>query len=481
VSAVRFREQVSDNGRWREGDAVVTLPARSVFVAAGTTPNVTYEREYPGTFQMDEKRRFFKPHVAEPSADGRFTLVPASEGFFTSYGRDGRYVTYYGDNHPKYAGNVVKAMASARDGYPHVVRLFPEAAREAPAGDVAARASEWQSLTAALDHDFLARVERVVRLTPTIVEVIVKAPAAARHFQPGQFYRLQNFETTAPVLGSSPDGPRMLMEGLALTGAWVDKEQGLLSMIALEMGVSSRQCAYLKPGEPVLVMGPTGAPTEIPRGENVLLAGGGLGNAVLFSIAKALRAKDNKVLYFAGYKKGEDLFKREEVEAATDQVIWTTDTGAEIPPSRSQDAHFRGNIVQAMIAYAKGELGKALVPLDTVDRIIAIGSDRMMAAIKLARLTTLEPYLKEDHVAIASINSPMQCMMKEVCAQCLQRHVDPKTGKETIIFTCFNQDQHMDRVDFPNLSARLRQNTVKEKLASLWFDKLMAERPLPCV
>ena len=132
-----------------------------------------------------------------------------------------------------------------------------------------------------------------------------------------------------------------------------------------------------------------------------------------------------------------------------------------------------------MLAYAKGELGTALVPLNTVDRIIAIGSDRMMAAVKLARLTALEPYLKEDHVAIASINSPMQCMMKEVCAQCLQRHVDPKTGKETIIFSCFNQDQQMDRVDFPNLSARLRQNTVKEKLASLWFEKLMAEKPLP--
>ena len=41
-------------------------------------------------------------------------------------------------------------------------------------------------------------VERVVRLTPTIVEVIVRAPAAARHFHPGQFYRLQNFERLSP-------------------------------------------------------------------------------------------------------------------------------------------------------------------------------------------------------------------------------------------------------------------------------------------
>ena len=71
----------------------------------------------------------------------------------------------------------------------------------------------------------------------------------------------------------------------------------------------------------------------------------------------------------------------------------------------------------------------------------------------------------------------MQCMMTGVCAQCLERHVDPKTGKETIIFKCLNRDQHMDRVDFPNLSARLRQNTVKEQFAAMWFGNLMADRP----
>lgn len=478
VSAVRFREQVHENGRWRDGEGVVTMPARAVFVAAGTTPNVTYEREYPGTFALDDRRRFFKPHVARRTEPGRFELEPAAEGFFTSHARDGRFVTYYGDNHPRYAGNVVKAMASARDGYPEIVKLFQDSPLSTTVGE---RIADWDRLAAAFDADFLARVERVDRLTPSIVEVVVRAPAAARRFEPGQFYRLQNFETRSPVLGAAPDGPRMLMEGLALTGAWVDKAQGLLSMIALEMGVSSRLCAYLQPGDPVVVMGPTGAPTEIPAGERVLLAGGGLGNAVLFSIAKALKANGNAVLYFAGYKKGEDLFKREEVEAGTDQVIWTTDAGAAIEPHRPQDAHFRGNIVQAMLAYARGDLGDTLVPLPSIDRLIVIGSDRMMSAVKAARLTVLEPYLKDNHIAIASINSPMQCMMKEVCAQCLQRHVDPKTGEETIIFTCFNQDQHMDRVDFPNLSARLRQNTVKEKLSSLWLDRLLAERPLPHV
>jgi NAD(P)H-flavin reductase len=235
----------------------------------------------------------------------------------------------------------------------------------------------------------------------------------------------------------------------------------------------------LKEGEEVLVMGPTGSPTEIPENENVLLAGGGLGNAVLFSIARALKAKNNKVIYFAGYKNGDDLFKREEIEAATDQVIWATDWGTEIAPQRPQDAHFRGNIVQAMIAYAEGRVDSGMFDLENIDRIIAIGSDRMMNAVREARHTTLKPYLNENHVAIGSINSPMQCMMKEVCAQCLQRHVNPHTGEEFFVFSCFNQDQHLDFVDFKNLNERLRANSVQEKLTNLWLDRAFKAQGQP--
>jgi NADPH-dependent glutamate synthase beta subunit-like oxidoreductase/NAD(P)H-flavin reductase len=452
----------------QDGRSVLTLPARTCLVAAGTSPNITCENEAPGTFQLDARKKFFQPHsIVE--RDGGFALVPDTQGFFTSHETDGKFVTYYGDNHPRYAGNVVKAMASAKHGFPQVARLFAgELAALDPRGQ-ADRDAAWRTLVAHLDEELLARVVEVVRLTPTIIEVIVKSPAAARHFHPGQFYRLQNFESTARRVGEVP----LLMEGIALTGAWVDKERGLLSLIALELGVSSRLVAQLRVGEPVIVMGPTGAPTEIPDNQNVLLLGGGLGNAVLFSIAKGMRQHGNRVIYFAGYKKGEDLFKRGDIEAGTDQVIWSTDMGAPIAPGRPQDRHFRGNIVQAMIAYQNGELGERLVPLDTVDRIIAIGSDRMMAAVKAARRGVLAPHLKPEHVGIASINSPMQCMMKEVCAQCLQKHVDPKTGKESIIFSCFNQDQDIDVVDFPNLAARLRQNTVQEKLSGMWFDHLL--------
>jgi len=101
-----------------------------------------------------------------------------------------------------------------------------------------------------------------------------------------------------------------------------------------------------------------------------------------------------------------------------------------------------------------------------------------MAAVKGARYGVLAPFLKRQHVAIASINSPMQCMMKEVCAQCLQKHIDPETGQETIIFSCFNQDQLMDRVDFFNLNARLRQNTVQEKLTNQWLEQVLRQAGL---
>ena len=161
----------------------------------------------------------------------------------------------------------------------------------------------------------------------------MRAPAAARHFEPGQFFRLQSYEALTPVISTGDHRTRLLMEGLALTGAWVDKPAGLLSLIVLEMGGSSRLVARLRPGEPVVVMGPTGTPTETPAGESVVLVGGGLGNAVLFSIGKALRAQGSRVLYFAAYRKREDIYKVEEIDAASDQVVWSVDSGP-LPPAR---------------------------------------------------------------------------------------------------------------------------------------------------
>ncbi len=470
VKALKFK---------RSDGQEVTLPARAVCYAAGTTPNTVCEREAPGTFPLDADGRFFQKNQLVADGDGwkLETVHEASrEAFFMSYESNGRFVSFYGDNHPDFAGNVVKAMASAKHGVRQVNRLF---AKEIARAETEGTSLEnFDRLTQRLDDALIPRVVEVRRLTPKIVEVIVKAPYAAKRFKPGQFYRLQNYETRAPMV----DGVRLTLEGIALTGAWVDVERDLLSMIVLEMGVSSRLCAVLQPGEPVVVMGPTGTPSETPGGETVLLAGGGLGNAVLFSIGKALRDRGSRVIYFAGYRRNDDVFLQEAIEEATDQIVWSVDAGDPIPARRPNDFSFVGNIVQSILAYAKGDFpGQHTFPLSEVDRIIAIGSDRMMAAVSEARHTVLQPYLKANHVGIASINSMMQCMMKEVCGQCLQQHVDPVTKKPTeVVFSCFNQDQEMDCVDFGNLRQRLKTNSVPEKLTSRYLDLLLAmERITP--
>ena len=166
-----------------------------------------------------------------------------------------------------------------------------------------------------------------------------------------------------------------------MTGAWVDKAQGLVSVIVLEMGGSSDLCALLKPGEPVILMGPTGHPTETPAGETVLLAGGGLGNAVLFSIGRAFRAAGSKRALFrrlqasAGpLQGGRDRGRRRHRGLGLGR-------GAGLPADRPQDRGFVGNMVEAMLAYAEGRLGPVTIPLGKIDRIIAIGSDGMMAAV----------------------------------------------------------------------------------------------------
>jgi len=461
AQAVRFRRQaVNAAGEWSDqGES--RLPARTVFIAAGTQPNTVLAREDRQHFSLDGKYFQACDEAGQPVRPAYSSSKPPRPDVLLSRQASGRFVSFFGDLHPSYFGNVVKAMGSAKQGYPVVSRVLARAepcSREAPA-------EFFSRLRGAL----IATVRSVQRLAPNIVEVIVHAPLAARHFQPGQFYRLQNFERTAPRV----DSTRMQMEGLALTGAWVDRAEGLVSTIALEMGGSADLCAMLQPGERVILMGPTGTPTEIEPGETVVLVGGGLGNAVLFSIGQALRDKGSHVVYFAGYKKIQDRYKVEEIERAADQVIWCCDEAPGFRPGRPGDLSFVGNIVQALLAYGGGALGPARLPLREADRLIVIGSDAMMAAVAAARQGPLSPYLKPGHRAVASINSPMQCMMKEICAQCLQAQRDPATGKVSYVFSCFNQDQPLERVDFPALAERLRQNSLQEKLTAAWIRHCM--------
>ncbi len=232
-----------------------TLPARTILVAAGTQPNTVLAREDATHAFIDGKYFRALDEAGEPATPER-VCKPDDVRVLMYKHADGRFMSFFGDLHPSFAGNVVKAMGGAKQGYPVLTRTMAEA-RRAGAGSAA-------DILAEANRDWRARVVRVDRLTPTIVEVVVEAPAAARAFEPGQFYRLQNYEARSQRV----DGTLLTMEGLALTGAWVDKDKGLLSLITLDMGGSSDLCALLEPGEPVVVMGPTGSADRNRAGRN---------------------------------------------------------------------------------------------------------------------------------------------------------------------------------------------------------------------
>ena len=333
-------EAIPDALRPRRGDGVhdarvdgidtrVELPARTVLVAAGTAPNVTYEKEHPGSFELDGKARFFKGFRGRATAAGGVRAraptrtassppTPATAASSATTATTTRATTATSSRRwPRPSTATARRRALRRRRWRHWIRR-----RSRPA------IARWQALVARLDDQLLARVERVIRLTPTIIEVIVRAPAAARHFHPGQFYRLQNFERGSVRVHTDDHVAALLMEGIALTGAWVDRE-------ARPAVAHHARDGRVEPAVRLPAAGRAGGGDGPDRDtrprsrhyESVLLAGGGLGNAVLFSIARALKAPGSRVLYFAGYRDGADLFKREEIEAATDQVVWATDSG----------------------------------------------------------------------------------------------------------------------------------------------------------
>jgi hypothetical protein len=83
-------------------------------------------------------------------------------------------------------------MASVRDGYPYIVRLFERELAELDPSRQAERDRALRNFQERLDEAFRAEVVEVKRLPRTIIEVIVKAPMQARRFRPGQLYRVQN-------------------------------------------------------------------------------------------------------------------------------------------------------------------------------------------------------------------------------------------------------------------------------------------------
>ena len=398
-----------------------TLPARSILVAAGTQPNTVLAREDADHFVLDG--RYFRAVDDEgnPVTPER-SSKPATPNVLLSRDSEDRYMSFFGDLHPSFSGNVVKAMGSAKLGYPGgEPRAGAPARRVRP--PMPARSSRGSTRCCA----------RACTASSG------SRPTSSRWWCTRPWRRSSSSPASSSACRTSRrsrrevDGTRLAMEGLALTGAWVDREKGLVSTIVLEMGGSSDLCAMLKPGEPVILMGPTGTPTETPGGETVVLAGGGLGNAVLFSIGAALRAAGSQGALLRRLQEAHRPLQGgpDRGGGGRGRVVLRRGAGIRAGPAAGQglprqhrggDEGARRGAPRRRVDRARGSGPAHRHRLRRDD-----GRGGAARATASSRRTS-----RPSHVAIGSINSPMQCMMKEICAQCLQPHVRPGHGKDDL-------------------------------------------------
>jgi len=427
-----------------KGEEPQALPARSIFVATGARLNIAYEFEHRGTFNRQGKfeyRRYEWVDGQLQAIDTPGHVKTPHYGPFTSYSDDlGHKVSFLGDTHPIFQGNVVKAIASAKRVYPEICRLLAD---KCHVGDD----QEYQIFHDQISELFKAVVLSVRRHNAQVVELVVKAPMAARSGQPGQFYRIQNFESHATQL----DNTLLQMEGLAALGIAHSDNPDILSFHIIEKGASSQLIQNLKPGDPLALMGPTGAQlSRLSAAGTILVIGELISVAFLLSVGEKLKSENHQIWYLASLEKSEDLYCREQLEQIADQIILC-----------------EGDILAGL---------EQLPDLTSVSQIWVIGSSCLLQAVR-STADSLKPLWPENTPILGSVYGPMQCMLKGVCAQCLQWQIDPMTQKRTkAVYACSWQHQPLEKIEIGNIDERLSQNHCQETLTNLWLDYIIAKK-----
>jgi len=449
----------------------IRIPARSIFVATGTQPNTAYEFEHRGTFTRiglqyqhyeEEEGELIIPHGIEHCKEKDF-------GPFTSYHKDHYRISLIGDTHPVFHGSVVKAIASGMRTYPKILNSLQD--KLGQLGDI----KEYDQFAQTIRTQFSAVVHKIERITENVIALTIKAPFAAKHFQAGQFYRLQNYETYAPRI----DHTSLQIEPLALIAADHNKKEETLKFIIIETGASTKLCATFKPNDPVSLMGPTGVRGKISHeGETILIMGTRLSIALLTSYGHALKEYGNRVIFFGIFNSKNEIYFKKQIEQIADQIIWCTAEGEPIASHRPQDKSFTGDPLTVLLEYAKQST--QTISLSDIDRVYLIGGSQLMRRFQQARQNELKEILIKNPRIYGSVYSTMQCMLKGVCAQCLQWQIDPETGQRTkAVFACSWPDQPLELIDFNNLEERQTQNHLQEKLSTLWVDYLFQNYSIP--
>jgi ferredoxin--NADP+ reductase len=153
------------------------------------------------------------------------------------------------------------------------------------------------------------------QLSEDVFTADIEAPLIAQARKPGQFV----------IISISNE----YSERIPLTIADADPEKGTINLIWQRVGKTTAELADLPvSAEIACVAGPLGRPTHIKNFGTVICVGGGIGNAPLLPIAKALKKAGNKVVSILGARTKQLLILEDEFAKVSDELIITTDDGS---------------------------------------------------------------------------------------------------------------------------------------------------------
>ena len=118
-------------------------------------------------------------------------------------------------------------------------------------------------------------------------------------------------------------------ERMPLTIADANIQQGTITLVIQEVGLSSKKLCSLNAGDCIAdIVGPLGNPTHIENFGTVICACGGLGAAPMLPIIRGLKAAGNRVLSVIAGRTAELVIMEDEISESSDEVIIMTDDGS---------------------------------------------------------------------------------------------------------------------------------------------------------
>jgi ferredoxin--NADP+ reductase len=259
-------------------------------------------------------------------------------------------------------------------------------------------------------------------LAPEIKCLVISAPLIARKTKAGQFTVLRVDE---------------LGERIPLTLVDWNADEGTITLIFQEVGVSTRKLGKLQVGDHIAdIVGPLGNPTTIERCGEAVVIGGGVGTALIYPWARALKKAGNRVVSVLGARTANLLLLEEEILRCSDELYVSTDDG-----SRGVQG-FTSDVLRNLLKEGR-----------RFDWVMAAGPVPMMSAV--AEVT--RPY---NVKTVVSLN-PIMVDGTGMCGGCRVT-----VGGETKFACVDGPEFNAHKVDFPELMNRLRTYSEEETRAS---------------